>query len=273
SVNEELHTVNSEYQNKIVELTELNYDIQNLLQTSQTAILFLDENLEVRRFTLKIKEIFNVIETDIGRSIRFISHSLQNIDLVTVTGNVAAKTEVFSKDVKSADGKWYQLKIFPYQISQNQFSGVLLHFTDITERIIHENQSSTFRDLFLLAENIGEMGYWEWSPDFDTFICTDGLIRILEINEKSFLEKYNDFINIIYPDDRTLFLQALDHAVKERKTFDIRHRIVTSKGKILTVSQIVRLKNNQTEKQDHICSLVKLEPDLKLEKFGIVTWR
>lgn len=273
SVNEELHTVNSEYQNKIVELTELNYDIQNLLQTSQTAILFLDENLEVRRFTLKIKEIFNIIETDIGRAFKFISHSLQNVDLVSAAVNAAAKTEVFSKDVKSSDGKWYQLKIFPYQIAQNQFSGVLLHFTEITERIIHESKSNTFRDLFLLAESIGEMGYWEWSPDLDTFSSTDGLMRILEIGEGSTLDKYNDFISMIYPDDRSLFLQALDHAMKHSKTFDIRHRVLTSKGKILTVSQIVRLKSNQTEKHDHVCSLVKYEPDMKLEKFGLVTWR
>ncbi|MCG8686833.1 MAG: chemotaxis protein CheR, partial [Desulfobacterales bacterium] len=49
SVNEELYTVNAEHQGKIVELTELNNDMDNLLTSTDIGTLFLDEDLEIRK--------------------------------------------------------------------------------------------------------------------------------------------------------------------------------------------------------------------------------
>ena len=65
STNEELHTVNIEYQNKILELTELNNDVDNLLTSSLVGKLMLDENLEIRRFSSYIKNIFKLLESDV----------------------------------------------------------------------------------------------------------------------------------------------------------------------------------------------------------------
>lgn len=42
-------TVNAEYQSKIIELTELHNDLDNLLSATQIGNLLLDENMEVRR--------------------------------------------------------------------------------------------------------------------------------------------------------------------------------------------------------------------------------
>jgi uncharacterized protein (DUF3084 family) len=59
SVNEELHTVNTEYQSKIkiIELTELNNDLDNLMASTRIGTLFLDEDLTVRRFTPEIRRV------------------------------------------------------------------------------------------------------------------------------------------------------------------------------------------------------------------------
>ncbi|MEI2782769.1 MAG: PAS domain-containing protein [Candidatus Competibacter sp.] len=80
STNEELFTVNTEYQSKIIELTELNNDVENLLGATQIGHLLLDENLEVRRFSPRIAEIFKLLESDVGRPITHISHYLANCD-------------------------------------------------------------------------------------------------------------------------------------------------------------------------------------------------
>ena len=50
SVNEELHTVNAEYHRKIGQLRDLNDDMDNLLRSSDVAVLFLDADLCIRRF-------------------------------------------------------------------------------------------------------------------------------------------------------------------------------------------------------------------------------
>jgi two-component system CheB/CheR fusion protein len=69
SVNEELHTVNSEHQRKIMELTELNNDMRNLMESTGIGTLFLDENLEIRKFTPQVSRLFKIVDSDIGRPV------------------------------------------------------------------------------------------------------------------------------------------------------------------------------------------------------------
>ena len=81
SVNEELLTVNAEYQVKIQELTEINNDVSNLFNTTQVGTIFLDESLNIRKFTPNIRHEINLIDQDIGRPLSHISHNLKDIDL------------------------------------------------------------------------------------------------------------------------------------------------------------------------------------------------
>ncbi|AWB65058.1 chemotaxis protein CheR [Saccharobesus litoralis] len=73
SVNEELYTVNGEYQQKIAELTTINDDLENLFKATRLAVLFLDKELKIRRFTPAMREYLNVIELDIDRPIKDIT--------------------------------------------------------------------------------------------------------------------------------------------------------------------------------------------------------
>ena len=61
SVNEELITVNTELSNKIEQLSETNDDLNNLLSSIELATVFLDRNLNVKRFTPAATKIFNLI--------------------------------------------------------------------------------------------------------------------------------------------------------------------------------------------------------------------
>lgn len=69
SVNEELYTVNSEFQEKNKELENLNNDINNLLNSTDIGTLFLDNQLNIRKFTPAVKRLFHLEESDIGRSV------------------------------------------------------------------------------------------------------------------------------------------------------------------------------------------------------------
>ena len=67
ALNEELVTVNAELESKVDELGQTNDDLQNLLNSSEIITIFLDRNLRVKRFTPRIIDLFNLIDSDLGR--------------------------------------------------------------------------------------------------------------------------------------------------------------------------------------------------------------
>ena len=76
SMNEEMHTVNQELQIRLNELTRTNNDMKNLLDSTNIATLFLDNNLCVRRFTSETSKITKLIPADVGRPITDIASAL-----------------------------------------------------------------------------------------------------------------------------------------------------------------------------------------------------
>ncbi|MBR0645399.1 methyltransferase [Roseomonas hellenica] len=57
SVNEELQTVNGELAHRVGELARTNSDLKNLLESTQIATLFLDNDLRVKNFTPSMSEV------------------------------------------------------------------------------------------------------------------------------------------------------------------------------------------------------------------------
>ena len=61
SMNEELQTLNTELQAKVDELLRASNDMKNLLDSTDIATLFLDNDLKVRRFTTQATKIIKLI--------------------------------------------------------------------------------------------------------------------------------------------------------------------------------------------------------------------
>ncbi len=140
STNEELYTVNAEHQNKIIELTELHNDVDNLLTNSGIGTLLLDENLEVRKFSPEISNIFHIMEKDIGRPVSHIAHRLTNIVPTETIKKVQQTNQMIEQDVEASNGRRYLARFIPYAIGPNAYSGIVSTFIDITEaQVISDN--------------------------------------------------------------------------------------------------------------------------------------
>ena len=69
SLNEELQTVNAELQARVDALSRAENDWENLLNSTDIATLFLDNELRVRRFTTRATKIFKLLPGDVDRPI------------------------------------------------------------------------------------------------------------------------------------------------------------------------------------------------------------
>ncbi len=134
SLNEELQTVNAEQQAKVDELSTMNDDMKNLLNATDIATLFLDEHLNVRRFTTGATRLFKLIPGDVGRPISDIVNSLDYKDLIEDAQEVLRSLASQEKELTREDGKgWFTVRILPYRTSQNVIGGVVVTFMDISK--------------------------------------------------------------------------------------------------------------------------------------------
>lgn len=133
SINEELIAVNKRLQNNVEELSRANNDINNMLSSADIGTIFLDKNLCIKRYTPAITRIINLIESDIGRSIRQISTKINGENLVENTENVLATLLPYEREVLTRENKWYLIRILPYRTENNMVDGAVITFVDITE--------------------------------------------------------------------------------------------------------------------------------------------
>ncbi len=132
SLNEELQTVNSEMQVKMDELSRSNNDMKNLLNSTDIATLFLDNKLNVRRFTTQATKIIKLIPGDIGRPITDLASDLLYPELAEDAHEVLRKLGFAEKPVNARDGRWFTVRIMPYRTLDDRIDGVVITFTDIT---------------------------------------------------------------------------------------------------------------------------------------------
>ena len=131
SLNEELQTVNQELQVKVDELSRSNNDMKNLLNSTDIATLFLDADLQVRRFTTPTSKIIKLIPSDIGRPITDLSTDLHYPDLADDARQVLATLVFTEKQVTTEDCRWFRVRIMPYRTLENVIDGVVITFTDV----------------------------------------------------------------------------------------------------------------------------------------------
>jgi two-component system CheB/CheR fusion protein len=132
SLNEELQTVNLELQSRVDDLSLASNDMENLLNSTDMATVFLDNALHLRRFTRQATRIFRLIAGDVGRPLSDIVSDLDYPGLAADAGEVLRTLAFVEREVSATDGRWFQVKIMPYRTMENVIDGVVITFNDIS---------------------------------------------------------------------------------------------------------------------------------------------
>lgn len=156
SMNEELVTVNQELKNKIDELSHTNSDLQNLMSSTEIGTIFLDHHLRIKRFTPKAQEIFNLINTDVGRPLVHISHKLAYDTLIADAAQVLETQQTIEQEVRCDPAHWYIVRLFPYQTIDQRIDGVVINFINVTKlKAVEEELRQRNRQ----QETVAELGH------------------------------------------------------------------------------------------------------------------
>jgi len=190
SLNEELQTLNAELQSKVSDYLRANDDMKNLLNSTEIATLFLDRDLNIRRFTDQVANIIKLRNTDIGRPFTDLVTDLEYPEIDMHALQVLKTLVSVETAIKTHTNRWFSVRIMPYRTLDDRIDGLVITFTDITKAKRAEQamtiSETRYRRLFESArEGIlildAETGKIE---DVNPF-----LIELLGYSKEQFLEK------------------------------------------------------------------------------------
>lgn len=147
SVNEELHTVNAENQERIVELERTNADLDNLLDATPVATIFLDEKLSVRRFNSAVSPLFSLVTGDEGRPLTHFTSTLVETPLAEELAQVVSSTRPLQREIATRSGGQYLLRAVPHLLPGKHVAGAVLTFADVTSLHASERARDELQEL------------------------------------------------------------------------------------------------------------------------------
>jgi two-component system CheB/CheR fusion protein len=223
SINEELTTVNFELKVKVDETSKINDDLQNLIASSEIATVFIDRGLHIKRYTPQAASIFNLIASDVHRSLLDITHRLDYESLANDVAEVFKSLNMVERHVSSSDGKHYLARIRPYRTIDDRIDGAVLTFVDVTAlRRAEEKLRAGEERLRIAAETTKD--YAILTVDDDGLITTWnlGAQRMFGYEEKEVIGQ--NFSLLFTPEDRAAGApeEELRHAREDGRSLDER---------------------------------------------------
>jgi len=188
SMNEELQTLNAELQLKVDDFSRVDNDMKNLLNSTDIATLFLDKELNIRRYTNQATKIFKLIKSDIGRPFTDQVSDLIYPELAADALEVLRTLAFIQKQIPTKDGRWFSIRIMPYRTFDDRIDGLVITFinhSDLKQAEVKLNETEQMNRLLLTSSS-------------DVIIKLSTEWKILEFNpeaEKFFGKKCEHAVN------------------------------------------------------------------------------
>jgi diguanylate cyclase (GGDEF)-like protein/PAS domain S-box-containing protein len=87
------------------------------------------------------------------------------------------------------------------------------------------------------AQRLAHLGSWELDLVADRLVWSEEIFRIFEIDPQRFAASYQAFLDAVHPGDREAVNRAYADAVKNRRPYEITHRLLMPDGRIKHVHE------------------------------------
>ncbi len=236
SMNEELNTVNAELREKIEEVESSNNDLVNLMDSTEIAVIFLNVDSTVRRFTPSAKKLFNLIPSDVGRPIGDLSRRFSDDDLADHARQVMETLAPMTKQVKTDAGRWFIRRILPFRTQDNRVDGLVLTFADVTQiKAVESELRASEREFWNLAENIPGLALkYKLNPDGDDELLyiSKGVEDLFEVSREEVLNNNALLWDRIHKDDLEEYVASIKESAQNLSFWEQEHRLQLPDGRI-----------------------------------------
>ncbi|HAJ37531.1 MAG TPA: hypothetical protein DCL15_17830 [Chloroflexi bacterium] len=195
------------------------------------AALYLDRHLCIRKFTPSLTRITNLRDVDLGRPLYHLSVSDAYAGLLDDIQQVARDLQPLEKEILTASGAPYLMRIVPYRTEDNAVDGVLVTFVDISRLKRESTRANQAIQRLQLALEMGRMAWWDWDIASGEVVADSKKATMLGYRVHEFPTNVYKICALIHPDDYDTAMQAMrDHLSGVTSTYEVTYRIRTKDG-------------------------------------------
>lgn len=227
SVNEELQTVNGELSHRVAELGRTNSDLKNLLESTQIATVFLDNELRVRNFTPVATDIFHLLETDVGRPLDHVVSRVHYPELPEDVKRVLKTLVPIEREVIDPAGeRYFAARVLPYRSTDNYISGAVVTFTDLTAVHRAESAMKASEERYRAFVTASADAVYRMNPDWSEMWELDGQDFLPDVimPSRDWMDSY------VYLDDQPAVRDEIERALSRKTMFKLDHRVLRADG-------------------------------------------
>jgi PAS domain S-box-containing protein len=120
----------------------------------------------------------------------------------------------------------------PIRDDRGEVLGAVLAFRDVTSRRRAETAMREHEELLRLGLTAAQMGIWDMNLVSGELVWSEQLEPIFGLEPGTFGGTFDDFIELIHPDDREYVTGRIDAAIAERREFEATFRVVRPTGEV-----------------------------------------
>ena len=105
---------------------------------------------------------------------------------------------------------------------------------------LENNKQNSIVNRYNELEQIAQLGYWELDIINNKLYWSDQIYRIFELEPQQFSANYEAFIENIHPKDREKVDAAYTNSLKNKKPYEIEHRVLLKNGQLKHVIEKCR---------------------------------
>lgn len=135
--------------------------------------------------------------------------------------------EAHKNEVTSPDGKHWLIRSYPLFSPEGNLESVAELTLEITESKRTEQEMRKSSNLLNKTQEIAQVGSWEVDLVTNCLTWSDEVYRIFGLEPQKSPVTYNDFLELVHPDDRAKVDAAYTNSLKEGKdSYEVDHRII-----------------------------------------------